>query len=146
MLKKNINFEFLYKLKSLRDWQKQHFALLDSPAAHDLMLQIFLAYENNEPLYVKHLFISSHSYTAIRQHYKIFLASDLIYLEGDVNDRRIKYIRPTPKFLALICEYSNQDGGFTQSPLNCLPPNKPGEPKTRIGPLRRLNLSIGSEP
>ena len=105
-----IDVALLYKLKALRDWQKQHLVLLDSVAAHDLMLQIFIAYVNKEPLYVKHLFISSHSYTAIRQHYKIFLASNLIYLEGDVNDRRIKYIRPTPKFLALVCEYLNQDG------------------------------------
>ena len=122
MLKNDINVDFLYKLKALRDWQKQHLVLLDSPAAHDLMLQIFLAHVNKEPLYVKHLFISSHSYTAIRQHYKIFLASDLIYLEGDANDRRIKYIRPTPKFLALICEYSNQGGALPNLPLTASPP------------------------
>ena len=95
----------LQELATLRNWQKNNLSAIGSFAAYDLMLQLAIAFAKNEPITVKQIFISSHSYTAIRMHYKQFLKEDLIYLLNDPNDKRVKYIRPTIKFEALIDGY-----------------------------------------
>jgi hypothetical protein len=95
----------LQELATLRNWQKNNLSSIGSFAAYDLMLQLAIAFAKNEPITVKQIFISSHSYTAIRMYYKLFLKEDLIYLLSDPNDKRVKYIRPTIKFETFIDGY-----------------------------------------
>jgi len=97
----------LQALANLRNWQKDNLSAIGSFAAYDLLLQLAIAFSKNEAITVKQIFISSHSYTAVRMYYKIFLKEELIYLLNDPNDKRVKFIRPTPKFEAFINGYLN---------------------------------------
>jgi DNA-binding MarR family transcriptional regulator len=56
---------------------------------------------------VKQLFSSiPHSYSAIRKHYKRLLADEWIELYSDASDKRIKFIRPTAKFISTMNQYA----------------------------------------
>jgi DNA-binding MarR family transcriptional regulator len=98
---------FLLTLENLRICHTNHLNSIGSYAAYDLLLQLAIAFAKNDPITVKQIFISNHSYTAVRMYYKIFLKEDLIYLLNDSNDKRVKFIRPTPKFEAFINGYLN---------------------------------------
>ena len=100
--------EIISKLFLLRGCEKKLLPIAYSLVAYDLLLQIVIAYKTNQQLTVKSLFTSvSHSYTAIRYHYKRLLKEGWICHQNDIKDARIKYIEPTDKLIKLI-------SGFTQ--------------------------------
>ena len=117
----------LQDLSNLRSWQKIHLNAIGSFVAYDLMLQLAIAFAKNEPIAVKQIFISSHSYTAVRMYYKIFLQEDLIYLSNHPDDKRVKIIKPTIKFDAFIngylgnIQFINQREKFLPPPPPQLP-------------------------
>jgi len=113
----------LQDLSNLRNWQKINMNAIGSFVAYDLMLQLAIAFSKNESITVKQIFISSHSYTAVRMSYKIFLQEDLIYLFTNPHDKRVKIIKPTIKFNVFIDSYLgniqfiNQHENFLPPPL-----------------------------
>ena len=118
--------EIISKLFLLRGCDKKLLPIANSLVAYDLLLQIVIAYKTNQQLTVKSLFTSvSHSYTAIRHHYKRLLKEGWICHQNDIKDARIKYIEPTDKLIKLI-------SGFTQyadEVLNSPPPPNLGRSK-----------------
>jgi len=111
--------EIISKLFLLRGCDKELLPIANSLVAYDLLLQIVIAYKTNQTITVKSLFSSlSHSYTAIRHHYKRLLKEEWIKHRNDLVDARVKYIEPTEKLIKVI-------SGFTQyadTVLNSPPP------------------------
>jgi hypothetical protein len=101
---------YLENLVQFRELQKKQLAVVSSIAAYDMMLQLAVAFVDREPVRVKEVFVSDHSYTAVRMSYKNFIDSDLIYLSNDPYDKRIKYIKPTIKFDSFINSYLDTVG------------------------------------
>lgn len=98
--------EVLESLRELRQWRKDNFPAYESPAAYDLIIFLAIQFAKGETFTVKQLFASlPHSYTAIRQHYKGLMGEGLIVSASDESDGRLKYVKPTEKFITLVDSY-----------------------------------------
>lgn len=105
----NDAIEVLENLRELRQWRKENLPHFESPAAYDLIILLAINFAKGEVFTVKQLFASlPHSYTAIRQHYKGLMNIGLIECLPDTNDGRIKFIKPTEKFINLIDSYVSE--------------------------------------
>lgn len=91
----------------LRAWCHQHLPIENSLIAYDLLLLLSIHNYSNGHITVKHLFASlPYSYTAVRVHYQRYLNEGWIEHYPDTKDKRIKYIRPTSKFVEMINLYT----------------------------------------
>ena len=98
--------EMLEKVQAVRSWGKENLPLYESVIANDLIIFLAIEFVRGKPLTVKRLFASlPYSYTAIRQHYKKLLKDGWVIHISDVNDKRIKYIKPSEKFIEVIDAY-----------------------------------------
>jgi len=91
----------------LRSWCRQHLPIENSLIAYDMFLLLSIHKYSNGHITVKHLFASlPYSYTAMRVHYQRFVSEGWIEHYPDLKDKRIKYVRPTPKFVEMINQYT----------------------------------------
>lgn len=98
--------EMLEKVQAVRNWGKENLPLYESAIANDLIIFLAIEFVRGKPLTVKRLFASlPYSYTAIRQHYKKLFEDGWVLHASDENDKRIKYIKPSEKFIAVIDAY-----------------------------------------
>lgn len=96
----------LEKVQALRSWGKENLPLYESVIANDLIIFLAIEFVSGKPLTVKRLFASlPYSYTAVRQHYKKLFEDGWVIHVPDENDRRIKYIKPSEKFIEVIDAY-----------------------------------------
>ena len=123
--------EMLEKVQAVRKWAKDNLPMYESNIANDLIIFLAIEFVKGDPLTVKRLFASlPYSYTAVRQHYKKLFADDWVLHTTDENDGRIKYIKPSEKFIAIIDAYvETLDRTFTPPPPppqlpTCKLPNK----------------------
>lgn len=97
--------EALFKLRA---WCRQHLPIENSLIAYDLLLLLAIHNYSNGHITVKQLFASlPYSYTAVRVHYQRYLDEGWIEHYTDPSDKRIKYLRPTQKFIEMINLYSD---------------------------------------
>ena len=96
----------LENLKTFYAMSNQHrnqFPLNNSYIASDILFTVIF----RDKLQIKDLFLSlPHSYTAVRLHYNRLLVDGWLELEGNLIDRRIKYIRPSRKLIELLNSFS----------------------------------------
>jgi hypothetical protein len=98
--------EMLEKIQALRKWGKQNLPLYESVIADDLIIFLAIEFVGGKPLTVKRLFASlPYSYTAVRQHFKKLFNDGWVIYIPDENDKRIKYIKPSQKFVEIIDSY-----------------------------------------
>ena len=91
----------------LRQWTQKHLPIENSLIAYDLILLLSIHNYSNSHITVKQLFASMpHSATATRIHYQRFFDDGWIENYADTNDGRIKYVRPTRKFIQAINAYT----------------------------------------
>lgn len=104
---KNVNaLGMLEKVQAVRRWAKENLPMYESTIANDLIIFLAIEFVKGDPLTVKRLFASlPYSYTAIRQHYKKLFADGWVKHIADEKDGRIKYIKPSEKFIAIIDAY-----------------------------------------
>ena len=87
----------------LRAWCRQHLPIENSLIAYDLLLLLSIHNYSNGHITVKQLFASlPYSYTAVRVHYQRYVDDGWIEHYPDHLDKRIKYVRPTQKFIETI--------------------------------------------
>jgi DNA-binding MarR family transcriptional regulator len=106
MISKNhaLMIEAIFKLRA---WCRQNLPIENSLIAYDLILLLSIHHYSNGHITVKQLFASiPHSYTAVRIHYQRFLDEGWIEHYPDPSDKRIKYVRPTQKFIEMINRYA----------------------------------------
>ncbi len=97
--------EALFKLRA---WCRQHLPIENSLIAYDLLLLLAIHNYSNGHITVKQLFASlPYSYTAVRVHYQRYLDEGWIEHYTDPSDKRIKYVRPTQKFIEMINLYTD---------------------------------------
>ncbi|MBU3617854.1 hypothetical protein [Polynucleobacter sp. JS-Fieb-80-E5] len=90
----------------LRKWVKENLPIENSLIAYDLILLLSIHNYANGHVTVKQIFASlPHSSTAVRSHYQRFIDDGWIEHYLDPQDKRIKYVRPTGKFIDLINSY-----------------------------------------
>lgn len=96
-------------VQQLRNWGKDNFPISDSIIASNLIIFLAIEFTKNNQLTVKQLFAGfPYSYTATRQHYNCLLNDGWINHENHYSDARVKYIRPSSKFMKLINSYTHQ--------------------------------------
>ena len=92
---------------ALRSWCKDHLPIKNSFIAYDLILILAINNYAKNNISVKELFASvPYSYTAVRGHYLRFVNEGWVEHYLDQSDKRIKYIRPTPKLVKTMNEYA----------------------------------------
>jgi len=92
---------------SLRGWCRENLPTENSLIAYDIVLILAIHNYSKSTITVKQLFSSvPYSYTAIRKHYQRLLADDWIELYSDTVDKRIKFVRPTTKFVSTMNQYA----------------------------------------
>lgn len=103
----NINaLDMLEKVQAVRKWAKENLPMYESTIANDLIIFLAIEFVGCKPLTVKRLFASlPYSYTAIRQHYKKLFKDGWVEHIPDEKDGRIKYIKPSQKFIETIDSY-----------------------------------------
>jgi len=93
---------------ALRSWCKEHLPIENSLIAYDLILVLAINNYAKNDISIKELFASvPHSYTAVRGHYLRFVKDGWVEHYLDASDRRIKYVRPTPKLVKTMNDYVN---------------------------------------
>lgn len=98
--------EVLEKVQAVRSWGRDNLPLYESVIANDLIIFLAVEFVRGKPLTVKRLFASlPYSYTAIRQHYKKLFKDGWVIHISDENDKRIKYVKPSQKFIEIIDAY-----------------------------------------
>lgn len=98
--------ETLEKVQSIRNWGKENLPFYESVIANDLIIFLAIEFVKGKPLTVKRLFASlPYSYTAIRQHYKKLFKDGWVEHATDDRDKRIKYIKPSERFIDVIDAY-----------------------------------------
>lgn len=104
----------------LRRWVQENLPIENSLIAYDLILLLSIHNYSNGRITVKQLFGSlPHSPTAIRHHYQRFLDDGWIELYPDLEDRRIRYVQPTNKFIDMMNAYTDVAGEiFVTQPTN----------------------------
>ena len=96
----------LEKVQAVRNWGKENLPLYESVIANDLIIFLAIEFVSGKPLTVKRLFASlPYSYTAVRQHYKKLFKDGWVIHVPDEKDRRIKYVKPSEKFVEVIDSY-----------------------------------------
>lgn len=107
-------------VQELRDWSKDNFPISDSIIASNLLIFLAIEFSKNNQLTVKQLFAGfPYSYTATRQHYNHLLNHGWISHENHHGDARVKYIRPSSKFMKLINSYTHQiENSITRIHIN----------------------------
>ena len=92
---------------ALRTWCRDHLPIENSLIAYDLILALAINNYAKNNISIKELFASvPHSYTAVRGHYLRFVKDGWVEHYLDASDRRIKYVRPTPKLIRTINAYT----------------------------------------
>jgi DNA-binding MarR family transcriptional regulator len=98
--KNKMIIEAIFKLRA---WCIENLPIDNSLIAYDLLLLLSIHHYSNGHITVKQLFVSMpYSYTAIRIHYQRYVTDGWIEHYSDEKDRRIKYVRPTQKFIETI--------------------------------------------
>lgn len=98
--------DMLEKVQAVRNWGKENLPLYESVIANDLIIFLAIEFVKGKPLTVKRLFASlPYSYTAVRQHYKKLFKDGWVEHVSDDRDRRIKYIKPSERFINVIDAY-----------------------------------------
>ena len=98
--------EMLEKVQAVRNWGKENLPLYESVIANDLIIFLAIEFVSGKPLTVKRLFASlPYSYTAVRQHYKKLFKDGWVIHVPDEKDKRIKYVKPSEKFVEVIDSY-----------------------------------------
>lgn len=98
--------EMLEKVQAVRSWRRDNLPLYGSVIANDLIIFLAVEFVRGKPLTVKRLFASlPYSYTAIRQHYKKLFKDGWVIHISNENDKRIKYVKPSQKFIEVIDAY-----------------------------------------
>jgi len=92
---------------SLRTWCRDNLPIENSLIAYDLILVLGINNYAKNDISIKELFNSvPHSYTAVRSHYLRFVNDGWIEHYLNETDKRIKYVRPTPKLIKALNDYS----------------------------------------
>jgi hypothetical protein len=98
--------DMLEKVQAVRSWGKENLPFYESVIANDLIVFLAIEFVSGKSLTVKRLFASlPYSYTAVRQHYKKLFKDGWVIHIPDENDKRIKYIKPSEKFITVIDAY-----------------------------------------
>lgn len=92
---------------SLRQSLQKYLPIENSLIAYDLILLLSIHNYSQGHITVKQLFKSlPHSATAIRYHYTRFINDGWIELYLNSKDKRVKFVRPTQKFIEIINAYT----------------------------------------
>lgn len=92
---------------ALRSWCRDNLPTENSFIAYDLILVLAINNYAKNNISIKELFASvPHSYTAVRGHYLRFVNDGWIEHYSDASDKRIKYVRPTPKLVKTMNDYA----------------------------------------
>ena len=92
---------------ALRSWCRDNLPTENSFIAYDLILVLAINNYAKNNISIKELFASvPHSYTAVRGHYLRFVNDGWIEYYSDASDKRIKYVRPTPKLVKTMNDYA----------------------------------------
>ena len=92
---------------ALRSWCRDNLPTENSFIAYDLILVLAINNYAKNNISIKELFASvPHSYTAVRGHYLRFVNDGWIEHYFDASDKRIKYVRPTPKLVKTMNDYA----------------------------------------
>jgi DNA-binding MarR family transcriptional regulator len=91
---------------ALRTWCRDNLPTENSLIAYDLILVLANNNYDKNNISIKELFASvPHSYTAVRGHYLRFVKDGWVEHYLDKSDKRIKYVRPTAKFIKMMNSY-----------------------------------------
>ena len=92
---------------SLRQSFQKYLPIENSLIAYDLILLLSIHNYSKGHITVKQLFKSlPHSTTAIRSHYTRFINDGWIEVYSNLEDKRVKFVRPTQKFIEVINAYT----------------------------------------
>jgi DNA-binding MarR family transcriptional regulator len=92
---------------ALRTWCRDNLPTENSFIAYDLILVLANNNYDKNNISIKELFASvPHSYTAVRGHYLRFVKDGWVEHYLDKSDKRIKYVRPTAKFIKMMNSYA----------------------------------------
>jgi DNA-binding MarR family transcriptional regulator len=92
---------------SLRQSLQKYLPIENSLIAYDLILLLSIHNYSQGHITVKQLFKSlPHSATAIRYHYTRFINDGWIELYLNSKDKRVKFVRPTQKFIEIFNAYT----------------------------------------
>lgn len=92
---------------SLRQSFQKYLPIENSLIAYDLILLLSIHNYSKGHITVKQLFKSlPHSTTAIRYHYTRFINDGWIEVYSNLEDKRVKFVRPTQKFIEVINVYT----------------------------------------
>jgi len=92
---------------SLRQSFQKYLPIENSLIAYDLILLLSIHNYSKGHITVKQLFKSlPHSTTAIRYHYTRFINDGWIEAYSNSQDKRVKFVRPTQKFIEIINAYT----------------------------------------
>lgn len=92
---------------SLRQSFQKYLPIENSLIAYDLILLLSIHNYSKGHITVKQLFKSlPHSTTAIRYHYTRFINDGWIEVYSNLEDKRVKFVRPTQKFIEVINAYT----------------------------------------
>lgn len=92
---------------ALRSWCRDNLPTENSFIVYDLILVLAINNYAKNNISIKELFASvPHSYTAVRGHYLRFVNDGWIEHYSDASDKRIKYVRPTPKLVKTMNDYA----------------------------------------
>ena len=98
--------DMLEKVQAIRSWGKKNLPFYESVIANDLIIFLAIEFVSGKPLTVKRLFASlPYSYTAVRQHYKKLFKDGWVIHISDEKDKRIKYVKPSERFIEIIDSY-----------------------------------------
>lgn len=88
---------------SLRQLLQKYLPIDNSLIAYDLILLLSIHNYSEGHITVKQLFRSlPYSSTAIRYHYTRFITDGWIEIYRNVQDKRVKFVRPTQKFIEIM--------------------------------------------
>ena len=92
---------------SLRQSFQKYLPIENSLIAYDLILLLSIHNYSKGHITVKQLFKSlPHSTTAIRYHYTRFINDGWIEVYSNLEDKRVKFVRTTQKFIGVINAYT----------------------------------------
>jgi DNA-binding MarR family transcriptional regulator len=107
-MSKENSYVIIEAIFNLNQWVKENLPIESSLIAYDLVLLLSIHSYSKNQISVKNLFSSlPHSPTAIRRHYQRLINEGWIEHYQDTKDKRIKYVRPTKKFILTINVYNS---------------------------------------
>ena len=98
--------QFAKQLLLLRQWEQDNLPHQNSMIARDIMVLVLAKYSSGTPLTIKDVHLTlGYSEDRVGEMIKQFTKDGFLIVEKDINDRRIKTVKPNHKLISLFEEY-----------------------------------------